>query len=80
MSERYLHVKEAAAALRISMPGFYRILGSNRGPPAIRIGNVWRLPESKFLEWLKNGGTPKNIAGNRGILKNGKSKKCSASR
>ena len=47
--ERLLTVKEAAEALTVSVPTFYRLLEKGSIPRPVRIGTHPRWPESEIL-------------------------------
>jgi excisionase family DNA binding protein len=50
-----INVVEAAALLEVDRNTLYEALGRGEGPPARRIGRVYRLARASVLRWLSEG-------------------------
>ena len=49
---RLLTLREAAGILKVSHKTLHRMIQKGR-IPAFKIGNQWRILESRFAEWLQ---------------------------
>ena len=51
---QFLTVKECAHYLRITPPTFYSMINSKskNAPPRKKIGGIWRIPKSEFMQWI----------------------------
>ena len=49
---RLLTLREAAGILKVSQKTLHRMIQKGR-IPAFKIGNQWRILESRFAEWLQ---------------------------
>jgi excisionase family DNA binding protein len=49
----YITIKEAARHLGVCYHSVWRRMGKEDGPPARKIGPLWRIPKDEFIEWAK---------------------------
>ena len=52
-SIKVLTLRESASILKISTKTLHRMIQAGR-IPAFKIGNQWRILESRFTEWLQD--------------------------
>lgn len=56
-----LNAKESAKILQISAPTFWRRVADGTTPPAVKIGNLSRWPQSEILEVIEKAKAQRNV-------------------
>lgn len=54
---RMLTVRQAAELMGIQRWRLYSMLAKGDGPPAMRFGRTWRLPEHLLVQWIEEQST-----------------------
>jgi excisionase family DNA binding protein len=55
-----LDAKTLGQRLRLSRRQIYRLMNEKKIPAPLRIGGVWRWPESQIADWLAAGAPSRN--------------------